>query len=446
MPRPTLKLPKPGLSGKPAEPSRPGTRKPLRGGGPATRRTSARNATTETTPSTTRPDERSETRTTGPANAQANAGREQQRREAVSATKKRGAVAKPTAQEIRPAPESAPRPLRGNSEGVGESRNRAAPAGTKLHPPRGIARSTGARACRPAPVRSTDQPADQPAPAPAGGTGRTTAPATAPERPSRSSSTAKVAASFLPRGPAKESPRLSKLVSQLAHCSRREADEWIENGWVSVDGVIADRLGVRVNPKARIVIQEIAYRHPRASISIVFNKPPGAVDTTGEAGREAVAALIRADNRWLEDAAAQPGFQASHLRGLALAGKLEAEESGMLAFTQEGSVARRLTGAASQLEKEYHVRIDGEPSTNDLALLRHGLTLDGIRLPPIQVSRLSEKLLRFVLFDDRRGQILRLCALVGLRVTGVKRVRIGSVSLGRLPPGQWRYLRADERF
>ncbi|WP_169064744.1 pseudouridine synthase [Candidatus Accumulibacter phosphatis] len=244
---------------------------------------------------------------------------------------------------------------------------------------------------------------------------------------------------------AKESPRLSKLVSELAQCSRREADEWIENGWVSVDGVAINRLGARVNPKAKITIKEVARARSSESVSIVFNKPRDFPGPAAEEGRDAIAALIRADNHWAEDNSPL-SFQPTHLRGLAQAGRLETEEGGMLAFTQEGSVARRLSGGDSRLEKEYHVRVEGELAADGLDLLRRGLALDNVKLPRAQVSWLSDQQMRFVLPDGKKGQIQRMCELVGLQVTDIKRVRIGSVSLGKLPPGQWRYLRADERF
>ena len=118
----------------------------------------------------------------------------------------------------------------------------------------------------------------------------------------------------------------------------------------------------------------------------------------------------------------------------------------MLVFTREGSVARRLAGGDARLEKEYHVLVDGVLAADGLARLRHGLVLDGIRLRPADVSWLGEQRLRIVLRQSLKQQIPRMCALEGLHVREVRCVRIGSVSLSRLPPGEWRYLRADERF
>jgi len=304
----------------------------------------------------------------------------------------------------------------------------------KNHPQRGIARSTGARAFPPAPQRSEREalsPARVPDVAPA-------APKPPAEPPAASGSSQ--------RGLAKESPRLSKLVSAQAQCSRREADEWIENGWVTVDGVVITTLGARVNPKARIQVKEAASKHQTESVTILFNKIPcGDLDAPAGNGRENPVESIRAENRWPEDGCPLR-FKVGHLRGLALAGRLEPEEGGMLVFTQEGSVARRLTGGDSRLEKEYHVRVEGELLPGGLELLRYGLSLDKVKLLRAEVSWLSEQQLRLVLHENRKRQIQGMCEQVGLRATDIKRVRIGSVSLGKLAPGQWRYLRTGERF
>jgi 23S rRNA pseudouridine2604 synthase len=272
-----------------------------------------------------------------------------------------------------------------------------------------------------------------------------TAPAPQEPRPAPPAEPTAAAASTK-RGLAKESPRLSKLVSAQAVCSRREADEWIENGWVTVDGVVITTLGARVNPKARIQIKEAASKHETEAVTILFNKKPcDDLDAPEEKGRESPVESIRAENRWPEDGCPLR-FKVGHLRGLALAGRLEPEEGGMLVFTQEGSVARRLTGGDSRLEKEYHVRVEGELLPGGLELLRYGLSLDKVKLLRAEVSWLSEQQLRFVLHESRKRQIQSMCEQVGLRATDIKRVRIGSVSLGKLAPGQWRYLRTGERF
>ncbi len=115
-------------------------------------------------------------------------------------------------------------------------------------------------------------------------------------------------------------------------------------------------------------------------------------------------------------------------------------------LTQDGRVARQLIGEDSQIEKEYLVRVEGKLSEDGLRKLNHGLELDGVKLKPAKVSWQNEDQLRFVLREGRKRQIRRMCELVGLHVTGLKRVRIGSVVLGKLPLGQWRYLRPGEQF
>ncbi len=228
-------------------------------------------------------------------------------------------------------------------------------------------------------------------------------------------------------------------------CSRREADEWIENGWVKVDGKVVDTLGARITPDARIEVDRSATAHQAARVTILLHKPVGYVSGQAEEGYVAAATLIRPENRWAEDPMPLR-FRPSQLRGLAPAGRLDIDSTGLLVLTQDGRVARHLISDDSQVEKEYLVRVEGRLSEAGLKQLNHGLELDGQALRPARVSWQNEDQLRFVLREGRKRQIRRMCELVGLKVTGLKRVRIGSVVLGKLPPGQWRYLRWDEKF
>jgi 23S rRNA pseudouridine2604 synthase len=234
-------------------------------------------------------------------------------------------------------------------------------------------------------------------------------------------------------------------MSELGICSRREADEWIENGWVRVDGEIVSTLGARVSPQARIEIDPAASRHQSEQVTILLNKPIGFVSGQAEDGYQPAITLIRPENRWSEDPS-PIRFKPSHVRGLAPAGRLDIDSTGLLVFTQDGRVARRLIGQDSEVEKEYLVRVEGSLSDEGMKRLQHGLELDGVKLKPARVSWQNEHQLRFVLREGRKRQIRRMCELVGLVVTGLKRVRSGSVPLGPLPVGQWRYLRRDERF
>ena len=162
-------------------------------------------------------------------------------------------------------------------------------------------------------------------------------------------------------------------------------------------------------------------------------------------GYQPASVLLRPENRWSEDRTPLK-FKPSHLRGLAPAGRLDIDSTGLIVFTQDGRVARRLIGRDSEVEKEYLVRVEGPLSPAGMQRLKHGLELDGVKLKPAQVSWQNEHQLRFVLREGRKRQIRRMCEQVGLEVTGLKRVRTGSVVLGKLPAGKWRYLRADEKF
>jgi 23S rRNA pseudouridine2604 synthase len=242
-----------------------------------------------------------------------------------------------------------------------------------------------------------------------------------------------------------EHPRLSKRMGELGLCSRREADRWIESGWVKVDGQVVDTLGVRVSPDARIEIDRAAREHQSGQVTILLHKPVGYVSGQAEDGYEPAIVLIRPENRWAADPSPIQ-FHRDHLRSLAPAGRLDIDSTGLLVLTQDGRIAKQLIGEDSSVEKEYLVRVEGSLSPDGMKRLQHGLTLDGVKLKPAIVSWQNEHQLRFVLRQGRKRQIRRMCELVGLFVTGLKRVRSGNVPLGGLPVGKWRYLRPDEKF
>jgi len=243
--------------------------------------------------------------------------------------------------------------------------------------------------------------------------------------------------------------RLSKRMSELGIASRREADEWIPKGWVRVDGRVVTELGSRVLPAQQITIDAEA-RHLQAQrVTVLIHKPVGYVSGQAEDGYEPAYVLVTPENQWREDRSGIR-FLRTHLRSLAPAGRLDIDSTGLLVLTQDGRVAKQLIGDDSEIDKEYLVRVksrSGEPlSQQSLALLNHGLSLDDVQLRPALVEWVNDDQLRFVLREGRKRQIRRMCEAVGLDVLGLKRVRIGNVVLGDLPPGQWRYLRLGEKF
>ncbi|MGQ0709143.1 MAG: pseudouridine synthase [Rhodoferax sp.] len=273
--------------------------------------------------------------------------------------------------------------------------------------------------------------------------------------------------------------RLNKRMAELGLASRREADEWIAKGWVRVDGQVA-QLGQTVLPQARIEVQRSAREQQAQQVTILLHKPIGVVSGQAEDGNTPAITLIQPHNRWKEDRAPWR-FAPAQLRHLVPAGRLDVDSTGLLVLTQDGRVARQLIGEDTVMEKEYLVRVaytgqgnaraehdpratyaplssldsqDGPVRedvrsvfpTEKLALLRHGLTLDGQPLQRAQVEWQNPEQLRFVLTEGKKRQIRRMCEQVGLKVLGLKRVRIGRVLLGQLPAGQWRYLQPHEAF
>ena len=232
-------------------------------------------------------------------------------------------------------------------------------------------------------------------------------------------------------------------MSERGICSRREADEYIERGWVYVDGVKVGQLGARIDPSQKITLDKRAEALPR--VTILLHKPVGYVSAQAEDGYRPAVTLITPAAQYADNVPARR-FGREHLKGLAPAGRLDIDSTGLLVFTQDGKTAKLLIGEASLIEKEYLVRVEGRLDDSGLRLLNHGLSLDGVALKPAQVAWQNRDQLRFVLREGKKRQIRRMCELVGLRVTGLKRVRIGRIKLGELPLGQWRYLRDDEQF
>ena len=241
-----------------------------------------------------------------------------------------------------------------------------------------------------------------------------------------------------------EKVRLSKLMAERGLCSRREADELISHGWVVVNGEVIDQLGTRVDPSAVIELDPAAQRRLDRLVTILLNKPIGYVSGQPENNYEPAVRLITPENQEHE-----PGdlkLDRRHFDGLAPAGRLDIDSQGLIVFTQNGQMAKRLIGETTSVEKEYLVRVQGHLDREGLKLLNHGLELDGVKLKPAKVDWLNDDQLRFVLREGRKRQIRRMCEAVGLRVMGLKRVRIGKMLLGRLPEGKWRFLRPGEEF
>jgi 23S rRNA pseudouridine2604 synthase len=237
--------------------------------------------------------------------------------------------------------------------------------------------------------------------------------------------------------------RVSKLLSEQGLCSRREADSYIARGWVWADGVRVTELGTRVLPTAKLKLDREASAMQESRVTILLHKPVGYVSGQAEDGYQPASVLVAPEHQVADDT--KP-FAHEFRRGLAPAGRLDIDSTGLLVLTQDGRIAKQLIGEDSTVEKEYLVRVEGELSAEGLTLLNHGLSLDGEALKPAKVKWQNQDQLNFILQEGKKRQIRRMCEAVGLKVVGLKRIRIGRVKLGDLPMGKWRVLREDELF
>ena len=247
-----------------------------------------------------------------------------------------------------------------------------------------------------------------------------------------------------------EKVRISKLLADRGLCSRREADRYIEQGLVRVDGQVVSELGSRAHPRQRIELAPAAQAQQSSRLTVLMHKPIGVISHADDEGHYPPAVgLVTRDRLWEHPSTRAANTrlpQRISTRGLAPAGRLDIDSTGLLVLTQDGRIARLLIGEDSPIEKEYLVRVEGALTAQGLKRLNQGLSLDGQALRPAKVSWQNEQQLRFVLREGKKRQIRRMCELVGLRVIGLKRIRIGKIALGQLPVGHWRPLGQTERF
>lgn len=237
--------------------------------------------------------------------------------------------------------------------------------------------------------------------------------------------------------------RLAKRLAETLPCSRREAELYIEGGWVSVDGELVEEAGARVCHGQKIELAPGATLEEIPPVTILLHKPAGyssGIDTDGKP-----ALMCLGKDTLIGDGRGQR-FLKRHLAGLTLTNALDTKASGLVVFTQDFRVARKLVDEAARVEQEFIVEVAGDIVPDGLALLNHGLPFNGKPLAPIKVSWQNETRLRFALKGVQPGQIAHMCRMVGLSIVAMKRIRIGRISMAALPSGQWRYLQEFERF
>lgn len=226
-----------------------------------------------------------------------------------------------------------------------------------------------------------------------------------------------------------EPVRLSKRVAALLPCSRREAELYIQGGWVRVNGEVVEEPQHRVTDE-RIELDPQAQPMPIEPATLLLHYVPGADPLT----------MISAASRAADDPAGGRLLKA-HLARLQPLLPLPADASGLLVLSQDRRVVRKLTEDAARLEQEYIVEVAGELAPDGLALMERAGSGDQLK-----VSWQSESRLRVVLKSAHPERIEPLCRGVGLSVRAIKRIRIGRLPMAKLPPGQWRFATAREKF
>ena len=240
-----------------------------------------------------------------------------------------------------------------------------------------------------------------------------------------------------PSAPA-DAQRLAKVVAARVPCSRREAEQYIAEGRVRVDGQVVDQPQVRVTPGQRVEVDTQARLQPVAPATFLVHKPAGMED---EAARD----LLAESGRWSGDTSGIRRSKA-HQVGLEALLPLPAQASGLSVFSQDFRIVRKLTEDAAFVEQELIAEVRGAIAPGGLERLGHGLVRDGRPLPPARVSWQSETRLRFAMKGIAPEWIEWMCAQVGLELVALRRIRIGRIPMAGLPAGQWRYLPTGERF
>ena len=238
--------------------------------------------------------------------------------------------------------------------------------------------------------------------------------------------------------------RLAKRVAEMIPCSRNEAEQYIAGGWITVDGVLVEEPAARVADEQDVVIDPDATLAEVLPVTILLHKPAGFNAGVGSEGATATS-LLSAETLQPADHGKQR-FLRRHLSKLTLCSPLDTMASGLVVYTQDFRVARKLVDEGKTVEQEIIVEVSGTIKEGGLALLNHGLPFNGKPIPPMKVSWQNETRLRFALKDAKPGQIAHMCRMVNLTVVSMKRIRIGRVPMSSLPMGQWRYLHDYERF
>lgn len=237
------------------------------------------------------------------------------------------------------------------------------------------------------------------------------------------------------------SERLSKRLIQLTACSRREAELYIEGGWVTVDGQVVEEPQHPVRDE-QVALLPGARAETQPPITLLLHKPVG---LGCGLGANSAQQLLSHAHHWSEDASGIRPLN-RHLRRLELLTPLETDASGLLVFSQSHAVQRLFKEKGAELEQEYLVDVTGQLDAKGLKRLAQSMIYKGATTLPCKASWQSETRLRFAIKAVQPGQLNFMCESLGLQVQGIRRLRFGRTGLAKLPVGQWRYLGLNEKF
>ena len=240
------------------------------------------------------------------------------------------------------------------------------------------------------------------------------------------------------------SVRLSKRLAEQLDCSRTEAELYIENGAVSVDGVVVEHPGARVSPAQSVTLADGAKAEPVPPVTILLHKPAGYSVQAG--GKRSALDLLTPENWNQGDTPAPIRMLQKHFQQLECLEPIPVPACGLTVFTQDRRVVRKLTEDALYIEQECIAHVQGSLDAEGLERLCNGTSILGKRLPKIKVSWQSDNHLRFALKGIFPEEIDAMCRGVGLKLIGLKRLRMGRISMAKLDEGQWRYAMPWERF
>ncbi|WP_445673810.1 rRNA pseudouridine synthase [Pseudomonas ceruminis] len=234
-----------------------------------------------------------------------------------------------------------------------------------------------------------------------------------------------------------EPVRLSKRLIEQLGCSRREAELYIEGGWVTVDGVVVEQPQFKVEHQ-QVELLPGARADTLEPVTLLLNQQAGVDSETARAGI-GMGSLSEAHREGVRPLH-------GHFARLSCIAPLERGASGLQVFTQDWRVTRKIDANLRRLEQEYIIEVRGETTLQALERLARGATRNDRELPKAKASWQNETHLRLALKNPQPGQISELCAYLRLEVRSMRRIRLGGVSMGKLALGQWRYLAGNERF